>query len=117
MKNVQLTAALLVVFLAAGCKSRVIRVSIVNNSQDQIKNVIIDYPGATFGVAALAPQKSFQYSIKPQDTGALKIQFANARGINHVYPGPIVHKEDEGSIEIKLTQDAALSDSKLVPGK
>jgi hypothetical protein len=117
MKNVKLTVALLAVVLAAGCKSRVIRVNIINNSDDQIKNVIIDYPGATFGVASLPPHQTFKYSIKPQDTGALKIQFANSRGINHVYPGPVVHKEDEGSIEIKLTQEAALSDSKLVPGK
>jgi len=107
-------AGLLVLFAVIGCRSHVIKVNVVNSSTEKISNVIIDYPGATFGISSLAPGKTFQYAIKPNDAGPLKIQFANARGADHSSPGPTVHKNDEGSIEIRLTQDAAVSEAKLL---
>jgi len=100
--------------ILSGCRSRVIKVTVINSSTDKISNVVIDYPGATFGIASLAPDKIFPYSIKPNDTGPLKIQFANARGVDHNATGPVVHRNDEGSVEIRLTQDGATSVSKLI---
>ena len=97
----------LVVLLAAGCRSRVIHVRLVNTSSQPISTIIVDYPGATFGVDSLAPGKTFQYVIKPLENGVLKIQFADSRGISHTYSGPAVHKNQEGTIEINLTQDSA----------
>ena len=95
-----------------GClRSRVIKVNVINGSTEKLSNIVIDYPGATFGIPELGPGKTFQYPIKPTENGAIRIQFRNARGIEHNYPGPIVHKNDEGSIEIKLTQDAAVTKS------
>ena len=111
------TVPVLVLLLASamtGCRSHVIKVNVVNTSTEKFSNIIIDYPGATFGISALAPGKTFEYAIKPNDTGPLNIQFANTRGINHSSSGPTVHKNDEGSIEIRLTQDAAISKTKLL---
>ena len=105
---------LLVVCALSGCfRSHVIRVNLINASTEKISNIEIDYPGATFGVPSLDAGKTFQYPIKPTETGAIKISFRNAHGIEHTYPGPVVHKNDEGMIEIKLTQDAALSETKV----
>src|SRR5436305_12308844 len=114
MKTARVLAALLIALVIIGCRSHVIKVNIVNSSTEKISNVIIDYPGATFGISSLAPGKTFQYAIKPNDTGPLKIQFANARGADHSSAGPTVHKNDEGSIAIRLTEDSAVSEAKLV---
>ena len=105
---------LLLVFLLTGCRSHVIKVIVINSSSEKISNVVIDYPGATFGISSLVPDKTFQYAIKPNDTGALKIQFVNARGTDHSSTGPVVHRNDEGSVEIKLTQDGATSTARIV---
>jgi hypothetical protein len=61
----------------------------------------------------LAPGKTFQYVIKVTDNGALKIEFTDAQGKIKKFAGPAVQKDDEGSIEMKLTQDAAVADAKL----
>ena len=109
------SAAFLVVLLAVSActHSHVIQVNVTNASNEKVSTVVIDYPEATFGINELAPGKSFQYKIKPTASGALKIAFVNAHGIDRVSAGPVVHKNDEGSIEIKLTQDGAGSELKL----
>jgi len=100
--------------LVTGCMhSRVINVTVTNISGEQISAIVIDYPEATFGINSLEPGKSFEYQIKPTATGTLKIQFSNAHGLNRVSAGPVVHKDNEGSIQIKLTQDGAGSEIHL----
>lgn len=106
---------LLVVFASAvGCRSRVVQVTLVNASPQPLSTIVVDYPRATFGVNQLDPGKSYRYAIKPLDTGPLKIQFADADGHSHTYTGPAVHKNDEGVVTIKLTQDAGTAESNLV---
>jgi hypothetical protein len=98
----------------AGCThSHMIQMTVTNASTEKISTIVIDYPEATFGINSLQPGKSFQYKIKPTGTGALKIEFLNVHGVDHVSSGPLVHKNDEGSIEIKLTQEGAESAAKL----
>jgi hypothetical protein len=93
--------------LACGCRSRVIYVELTNVSQKPLYTVTVDYPGASFGVNRLEPGKSYRYAIKPQETGPLKIQFADANGKTHNYSGLELHKNDEGSAEVKLDQEMA----------
>jgi len=109
------SAAFLVVLLAvSACNhSHVIQVNVTNASNEKVSTVVIDYPEATFGINSLEPGKSFQYKIKPTANGALKIAFRNARGMSREAAGPVVNKNDEGTIEIKLTQDSAVSEPKL----
>lgn len=114
MKAAGTAAILLILFVLAGClHSHVIDVTVTNGSAEKISNIVIDYPEATFGISLLAPGKSFHYKIKPTDSGALKISFADARGLDHNSAGPVVRKGDEGSIEIKLTQEAATSEAMM----
>jgi hypothetical protein len=112
MKTVRV--ALLMLLLLAGCtRSHVIKVNVVNNSADKLSNIIIDYPSATFGIPSLAPGKIFQYTIKVTENGAMKIEFTDAQGKTKRFPGPAVSKDDEGTMEIKLTQDAAVAGAKV----
>ena len=108
MKAVRwIIVAMAVLPALTGCThSRVVKIILLNNSAARITNIIVDYPTATFGIPALEPNKDFPYTIKPLGTGPLKIQFTDAQGHTHQSIGPVVHKDDEGTIEIKLTQEA-----------
>jgi|SRR5262249_38614120 len=93
----------------AGCRSRVIKVNLINSGTEPVATIIVDYPTATFGKDRLAPGETFSYAIKPLETGPLKLQFTDAQGANHTYTGPTLHKDDEGSIEIKFDQNGVLA--------
>jgi hypothetical protein len=99
--------ALLALLLVTGCRSRVIRVNVINTSAQPVSTVIVDYPDATFGVNMLAPGKTFQYVIKPTGTGPVKVQFTDATGASHAATGPMIRRGDEGTMQIKLTQQSA----------
>lgn len=97
-----------------GCMhSHVIQVTVTNTSTEKVSNIVIDYPEATFGINSLEPGKSFQYKIKATATGSLKIAFLNSQAQDRLSTGPVLHKDDEGSIEIKVTQDGAVAEAKL----
>lgn len=115
MRTFRLVVLLSSFILLVGCRSRVVQITLINASPQPISTIVVDYPRATFGVNQLDPGKSFRYPIKPQDTGPLKIQFADAAGHNHTYTGPALHKNDEGAITIKLTQDAATAENNVEP--
>lgn len=98
--------AFLAILLAAGCRSRVIQVSVTNTSAQPISTIIVDYPDATFGVNLLAPGKTFRYVIKATGTGPVKVQFTDATGASHAATGPTIRKGEEGTMQIKLTQNS-----------
>jgi hypothetical protein len=106
-------AVLILLLAATGCRSRVIRVSLINTSDQALSTIIVDYPTATFGVNTLAPGKTFQYTIKPLDSGVLKLQFTDASGKIHNVTGPAVKKGQEGTIAIRINQDSAAAASTL----
>lgn len=98
---------LLICILITACHSRVVQVKLTNTSSQPISVIVVDYPGATFGVNRLDPGKSYSYPVKPQETGQLKIQFTDANGKIHNAIGPAMHKNDEGAIGVKLNQESA----------
>jgi len=98
---------------AVGCRSRVVQITLVNASQQPLSTIVVDYPRATFGLNQLDPGKTYSYPIKPQGTGNVNIQFADAAGHSHTYTGPALHKNDEGTIIVTMTQAAATSESNL----
>lgn len=113
MKPIKSLAILLAAFLclapAACSRSRIIIVSLTNTSDRPLSGIMVDYPEASFGKNSLQPGEIYQYRIKATDTGPLKITFTNAGGQSRSLPLGTVQKNDEGSIEIKLTQDEAVS--------
>ena len=96
------------VLAMAGCRSRVVKVTLANVGTEPISTIIVDYPSATFGKDKLAPHETFSYTIKPLETGSLKLQFTNAKGAIHTYSGFTLHKDDDGSIDVKMDQDHAV---------
>lgn len=76
MKTLSLVASLTLLLLA-GCtfQSHVINVTLVNKGPVEARNVEFRYPGGSFGVAAIAPGKSYEYRIKPFYNGAVEVEF------------------------------------------
>jgi hypothetical protein len=110
---VRLLLFLVLSFVNACTRSRVIKVTVTNTSTEKLALIVIDYPDATFGINSLEAGKSFEYKIKPTGTGALKIEFFDSHGVDHVAAGPVVHKNDEGSIRVSVTQDGATTEIAL----
>ena len=98
----------LAVATLAGCRSHVVKVSLINVSTEPISTIIVDYPVATFGKDKLAPGETFSYTIKPLEKGSLKVQFTDAKGNTHTYTGVALHKNDDGWINVKFQQTFAV---------
>lgn len=113
MRTVLRTILMVTVVALVGCRSRVVQVKLINTSPKPISIIVVDYPTATFGVDKLEPGTTYQYPIKLLGTGPLNIQFTDADGHNHTYTGPTLHKNDEGSITVQLTQNSASAQSNL----
>ncbi len=109
MKTAKLIILMLAVAALAGCRAHVVTIRLINTSNQPVSTIIVDYPNATFGKDKLAPGETFASIVKPLDSGAIKVQFTDASGHGHSYTGPTLHKGDDGSIDIKLTQDSALA--------
>jgi hypothetical protein len=102
------TCLFLPLVVLAGClNTQMIQVTVTNTSTESLSTIEIGYPEATFGINLLAPGKSFRYKVKATATGPMKIRFFSAHGVNRTAQGPVLHKNEEGSIEINLTQDGA----------
>jgi hypothetical protein len=108
MKTAGLFLALLLAVILAGCRAHMVTISLINTSAGPLSTIIVDYPSATFGKDKLAPGETFSSPVKLTDTGAMKVQFTDAKGASHSYTGPILHQNEEGSIEIRLDQNSAV---------
>lgn len=113
MKTSTRTLLFIVLTAFVGCRSRVVNVKLINTSQKPLSIIVVDYPGATFGVNTLAPGATYQYAVKPLSSGPVNIQFTDADGHNHTYTGPALRKNDEGSLTVQLTQSAASAQSNV----
>lgn len=102
-------AVFIVLFALAGCRARMITIKLINTSAQPVFTIIVDYPSATFGKDKLAPGETFGSLVKLTDDGALKVQFTDAHGGNHTYTGPALHRNQEGSIDIRLDQSGAVA--------
>jgi hypothetical protein len=113
MRTARVCIALLLFSFLAGCRAHMVTIKLVNTSAGPLSTIIVDYPSATFGKDKLAPGETFSSPVKLTDDGPLKVQFTDANGGNHAYTGPMLHKNQEGSIEIRFTQDKAKANVNL----
>jgi hypothetical protein len=102
-----------IILTLAGCRSRVVKVNLINTSTAPVKTIIVDYPTATFGKDTLAPGATFSYVIKPLESGMLKIQFTDAKGAIHSYSGTTLHKNDDGVLDVNINQNGAVVTANL----
>ena len=110
MRTARICIALLLFASLAGCRAHMVTIKLVNTSAGPLSTIIVDYPSATFGKDKLAPGETFISPVKLTDDGALKVQFRDANGGNHAYTGPMLHKSEEGSIDIKFSQNSAAAE-------
>lgn len=108
------TVVFVIVAALAGCRAHMVTFQLINTSAQPISTIIVDYPSASFGKDKLAPGETFASPVKLTDDGALKIQFTDANGHNHALTGPVLHKNQEGSIAIKFDQNTATVDTSAV---
>lgn len=113
MKTIRTIVAVLAVAMLAGCRSHMVTIRLINSSAEPISTIIVDYPSATFGKDKLAPNETFSSSVKVTDTGALKVQFSDAKGVRHSYTGPVLRPDAGSDIEIRFTQENATADVRL----
>jgi hypothetical protein len=111
MRTARVCFVLLLFALLTGCRAHMITIKLVNISASPLSTIIVDYPSATFGKDKLAPGESFSSTVKLTDDGPLKVQFTDANGGNHAYTGPMLHKSEEGSIDIKFDQNSAVAEA------
>ena len=87
---------------------------LINTSAQPISTIIVDYPSATFGKDKLNPGETFTSPVKLTDNGALKVQFTDANGGNHTFTGPVLHRNEGGSISISFGQTSATVETSKV---
>ena len=107
MKTAGLFLALLLAVILAGCRAHMVTIKLVNTSAGPLSTIIVDYPSATFGKDKLAPGETFSSPVKLTDTGAMKVQFTDAKAPAIAYTGPILHQNQEG-----LNRDQARSEQR-----
>ena len=99
------------VAVITGCRSRVIQVTITNTGREAIRNIEVQYPGASYGITQLKPGASHQYRIKPLSTATIQISYEDSTGKQQIKSGPRVEKGQEGTLTIII--NGASLDSKL----
>jgi hypothetical protein len=113
IKFIPLTVAFVFLITLAGCRAHVVKINLINTSTEPVKTIIVDYPSATFGKDKLAAGETFSYTIKSLDTGMIHVQFTNSQGTIHTYTGTTLHKNDDGEIDVNLSQGGVVVKSSI----
>lgn len=106
----------LLCLLLAGCHSKYVETTILNQTSAKITVIQVEYPSASFGVQVLAPGQSFHYRFKLYGTGPLKLSFFDAKTLEHHQVGPVLAEGQEGQLNITFAaQDHANFSTRLRP--
>ena len=100
-----------------GCRSRGVNITITNTGGQPIRNIEVDYPGGTFGRAAIQPNDSFHYRMKILGDGQMKLIFQESDGREHHENGPAVHAGDDGEMTVTIDKDGNNTWKANVQGK
>src|ERR1700733_5851781 len=100
--SLRIRSILLVLSLGlAGCKSRFVEVTIVNQGP-ALHVMEFDYPSASFGANQLASGAQFHYRFKVQGSGSLSLMYVDEAGKSHTFAGPKVDLGDQGSLLVNV---------------
>jgi hypothetical protein len=92
--------------MALGCHSHGIDVTIQNNAKVPLRNVELDYPGASFGTGSILPGASYWYHIKPTEDGEITLSFEE-NGKPFRQKEPVVHAGEDGRMIIIVDQNSS----------
>jgi hypothetical protein len=103
LKKIAIVCLLLFASAEWGCKrllrSPGVTIQATNGSGDVIREVEIDFPSASFGIAALAPATTRSRWVKVTGSAPLKVIFTDASGA-HTVTAMRLNPNDAGGIEI-----------------
>ena len=99
--------AALAMAMALGCRSHGIDVTIQNNAKVPLRNVELDYPGASFGTGSILPGASYWYHIKPTADGEITLSFEEENGKAFRQKEPVVHAGEDGRMIIIVDQNSS----------
>jgi hypothetical protein len=92
----------------AGCRSRFIEVTIVNQGPT-LHVMEFDYPSASFGANQLPTGAKYHYRFKIQGPGSLSLQYEDAAGHTRTVEGPKVNLGDQGSLLVNVAPNGAVT--------
>ena len=102
LRFLSLAAALVAPVLIAGCHSALVEATVVNSGPTILHNIEVDYPGASFGIPALAPGQVFHYKLQLRDAGRMKVEFRDSAQKSHSGKGPYAVEGQQGTLTITL---------------
>ena len=108
MKQRQFLVGSLLLLALAGCRSRFVDVTIVNQGP-ALHVMEFDYPSASFGANLLLPGAKYQYRFKIQGSGPLSLQYEDASGHTRTAKGPQVNLGDQGSLLVNINALGAVT--------
>jgi len=86
-----------------GCKpSPYVRTTITNSSGDNLQQVELDYPSASFGRDKIPDGGAYAYRFKILGRGQPKLQFLDSSGKSHQAEGPELHESQAGTLDIRI---------------
>ena len=88
--------------LAAGCRSYLVRVSVVNRTGEAANLIEVDYPSASFGIDSLPAGGVYHYRLQLLDEGPVTVEYTGADRHPHKATGPTLEEKQEGTLEIDL---------------
>ncbi len=103
MRHPRIAALLLPLLMAtAGCRSYLVRVSVVNRTGAAANLIEVDYPSASFGIDSLAPGAVFHYRLQLLDRGPVTVEYVGPDRRKYQATGPTLVEKQEGGLEIDL---------------
>jgi hypothetical protein len=94
--------------LCAGCHSRFVEVTIVNQGP-ALHVMEFDYPSASFGANVLDSGAKYHYRFKIQGSGPVSLQYQDAAGQTRTSEGPKVDLGEEGSLLVNIDARGAVT--------
>jgi hypothetical protein len=101
-------ATTLLLVLASGCRSRFVQTSVENDTDQPLRVVELDYPGASFGVSILAPHAAYNYRFKAIGSGPLALSYTETTGAARTSTGPVVNDGQGGSLVVHIRDHGAV---------
>lgn len=111
-RHVAIAVALMLTFLASGCQrllhSNGVTIQVVNSSSQFIRNVEVEFPGGSFGIAALRPGGTRARWVRIIGSGLLKLAFVDDKGEHHA-AAMRLNPDDAGSVKLEFGGDGKLA--------
>jgi hypothetical protein len=95
-------AALLLVLLAGCYREPHVALRVRNTGTSGISQVELDY-GRAFGIGELKPGEARERSVYFPDSEQLTLAYFDAAGKGHSQSGPKIAAQDEGSVEVQIS--------------